>query len=111
MSPTHHTAMTLYNWNILRLPDDREIFVGLCQRPEVVPPFAPPQQADELLDFTLHNSDPIDRFDLHSGVGFTLSGNRYVLLGPPSDPSGLIRFSVGEMMQPDDIRWKYDFAG
>lgn len=51
-SPTDH-VMTLLYWNILILPSEQEIFVGLRQRPEVIPPFKPPQDGDELLPFTL----------------------------------------------------------
>ena len=31
------------------------------------------------------------------------------LIGKASDPTGMIRFSVGQMMKPDEIRWKYEF--
>jgi hypothetical protein len=42
-------------------------------------------------------------------VGFDNDGSRYVVLGTASDPTGMIRFSVGQMIQADEIRWKYDF--
>ena len=44
MTNAANTVMTLYNWNILILPSGEEIFVGLRQQPETVPPFKP---ADE----------------------------------------------------------------
>lgn len=101
--------MTLFHWNILVLPSDEEIFVGLRQRPETVPPFKPPEAQDELLPFTLRNSSPIKEFDKTRGVGFTESGRRYVVIGQPCDPTGMIRLSINQMMPPEDIRWKYDF--
>lgn len=107
-SPTDH-VMTLLYWNILILPSEQEIFVGLRQRPEVIPPFKPPQDGDELLPFTLRNSSPITEFNEKRGVGFTQSGRRYVVIGKPSDPTGMIQFSVEKMMPAADIRWKYDF--
>lgn len=109
MTTTSNTVMTLYHWNILILPSDEEIFVGLRQRPEVVPPFKPPEGGDELLPFTLRNSSPINEFDDKRGVGFTQSGRRYVVIGKPSDPTGMIRFSVEKMMPVEAIRWKYPF--
>lgn len=107
---TANTVMTLFHWNILVLPSNEEIFVGLRHRPETVPPFLPPEEDDELLPFTLRNSSPITSFDKAKGVGFTESGRRYVVIGQPSDPTGMIRLSVNQMMQPEDIRWKYEFA-
>lgn len=100
---------TLFNWNILILPTDEEIFVGLASRPETVPPFAPPDAADDLLPFILQNSSAIKEFNDKTGVGFDSDGSRYVVLGKPSDPTNMIRFSVGQMMKADEIRWKYDF--
>ncbi|MDX1574420.1 MAG: hypothetical protein R3341_10370 [Methylophaga sp.] len=102
--------VTLFHWNILILPSDTEIFVGLRQRPETVPPFAPPDDADRLQPFVLHNSSEITEFNTQTGVGFDNDGKRYVLLGPPSDPTNMIRFSINQMMQADNIRWKHDFA-
>ena len=102
-------VMTLFHWNILVLPGDEEIFVGLRQRPETVPPFKPVDE-DEPLPFTLRNSSPIKSFDRQRGIGFTESGRRYVLIGEPSDPTGIIRLSVSQMMPADKICWKYDFA-
>ncbi|KGM06259.1 hypothetical protein LP43_2132 [Methylophaga thiooxydans] len=110
MNDNANIVMTLYHWNILILPSDEEIFVGLRQRPEVVPPFKPPEDGDELLPFTLRNSSPIKEFDEHRGVGFTQSGRRYVVIGKASDPTGMIRFSVENMMAPNAIRWKYEFS-
>ncbi len=101
--------MTLFHWNILVLPGKEEIFVGLRHRPETVPPFKPADDDDELLPFTLRNSSPIKEFNENTGVGFTQSGKRYVVIGKPSDPTGMIRLSVDQMMQQEDIRWKYDF--
>jgi hypothetical protein len=103
-------VMTLYHWNILVLPDEQEIFVGLRQRPETVPPFKPADDEDELLPFTLRNSSPIREFDQSRGIGFTESGRRYVVIGQPSDPTGMIRLSVSQMMPATDIQWKYSFA-
>lgn len=102
-------VMTLYHWNILVLPSEQEIFVGLRQRPETVPPFKPVDN-DELLPFTLRNSSPIKKFDQARGIGFTESGRRYVVIGQPSDPTGMIRLSVSQMMPAEDIRWKFSFA-
>lgn len=102
--------MTLFHWNILILPSDTEIFVGLRHRPETVPPFAPPDDADKLQPFILHNSSEIKEFDDQRSLGFDKDGKRYVLLGKPSDPTNMIRFSISQMMQADDIRWKYEFA-
>jgi len=101
--------MTLFHWNILVLPSEEEIFVGLRQRPEVVPPFKPPEAGDELLPFTLRNSSPIETFDKNRGIGFTKSGRRYVVIGKPSDPTGMIRRSVENMLEAEIIRWKYEF--
>ncbi|ODN66145.1 MULTISPECIES: hypothetical protein [Methylophaga] len=109
MQNTTKSVYTLFNWNILILPSDEEIFVGLCNRPETVPPFAPPDAADDLLPFILQNSSAIKEFNDKTGVGFDSDGSRYVLLGNASDPTGMIRFSVGQMMKPDEIRWKYEF--
>lgn len=109
MNNTAKSVQTLFNWNILILPTEEEIFVGLCNRPETVPPFAPPDAADDLLPFILQNSSAIHEFNDKIGVGFDSDGSRYVVLGKPSDPTGMIRFSVGQMMKPDEIRWKYDF--
>lgn len=109
MSQHYRSSVTLYQWNILLLPDEREIFVGLANRPETVPPFAPLDAADELLPFILQNSSAIKAFDEKTGVGFDSDGSRYVLLGKPSDPMGMIRLSVGQMMKVDEIRWKYEF--
>ena len=90
MNNTAKSVYTLFNWNILILPTDEEIFVGLCNRPETVPPFAPPDAADDLLPFILQNSSAISEFNDKTGVG-------------------MIRFSVWQMMKPDEIRWKYEF--
>lgn len=109
MTKHRNSAITLYHWNILILPDEREIFVGLRQRPETVPPFLPPENQDELLPFQLQNSSAISQFDEHSRVGFDVDGTRYVVIGNPDDPSGMIRFSVNQMMKADEIRWKYQF--
>lgn len=102
--------MTLYHWNILVLPSNQEIFVGLRQRPETVPPFKPADDDNELLPFTLRNSSPIQEFDVSRGIGFTESGRRYVVIGQPSDPTGMIRMSVSQMMPAEDIHWKFSFA-
>ncbi len=103
-------VMTLYHWNILVLPSEQEIFVGLRQRPETVPPFKAAEDDDELLPFTLRNSSPIQEFDPARGIGFTESGRRYVVIGQPSDPTGMIRMSVSQMMPAKDIQWKFSFA-
>jgi hypothetical protein len=110
MNTATESVMTLFHWNILILPGDEEIFVGLRHRPETVPPFKPADDDDELLPFTLRNSTPIKNFDKQRGVGFTESGRRYVVIGQPSDPTGMIRLSVNQMMPADEIRWKYDFV-
>ena len=109
MQNTTKSVYTLFNWNILILPTDEEIFVGLCSRPETVPPFAPPDAADDLLPFILQNSSSITEFNDKTGVGFDKDGSRYVVLGKPSDPTNMIRFSVWQMMKQDEIRWKYEF--
>lgn len=109
MKNTAKSVYTLFNWNILILPSDVEIFVGLCNRPATVPPFAPPDSADDLLPFILQNSSAIEEFNDKTGVGFDSDGSRYVLLGKASDPTGMIRFSVRQMMSAEAIRWKYDF--
>lgn len=109
MNNTAKSVYTLFNWYILILPSDEEIFVGLCNRSATVPPFAPPDAADDLLPFILQNSSAIKEFNDKTGVGFDSDGSRYVVLGKASDPTGMIRFSVGQMMQADEIRWKYDF--
>lgn len=110
MNNTTDLAVTLFHWNILILPSDTEIFVGLRQRPATVPPFLPPDAADQLQPFVLHNSSEISDFNDQTSVGFDKKGNRYVLLGPPGDPTNMIRFSITQMVAADDIRWKYDFA-
>lgn len=102
--------ITLFHWNILVLPTGEELFVGLRERPATVPPFLPPDTASPL-PFTLRNSSPIRQFDALAGVGFTDSGRRYVVIGKPSDPTGMIRFSVEQMMAASEIHWKFDFAG
>jgi hypothetical protein len=61
------------------------------------------------LPFILQNSSAISEFNDKTGVGFDSDGSRYVLIGKASDPTGMIRFSVGQMMKPDEIRWKYEF--
>ncbi len=110
MRQASETAITLFHWNILILPSDIEIFVGLWHRPETIPPFLPPEDADSLQPFVLHNSSEIKAFNDQSGVVFDSDGKRYVLLGNPDDPTNMIRFSITQMMPADDIRWKYDFA-
>lgn len=92
------------------LPTGQEIFVGLRERPATVPPFLPPDDGDETLPFVLSNSAAIKAFDENTGVGHTESGERYVVIGQPSDPTGMIRFSVSQMLPASDIRWKYDFS-
>lgn len=84
--------------------------MGLRQRPETVPPFKPADDDNELLPFTLRNSSPIQEFDVSRGIGFTESGRRYVVIGQPSDPTGMIRMSVSQMMPAEDIHWKFSFA-
>ena len=110
MSQASEKAITLFNWNILILPSDTEIFVGLRQRPETLPPFLPPEGSDTVQPFLLHNSSEIKAFNDQNGVGFDSDGKRYVILGNPNDPTNVIRFSISQMMPADDIRWKYDFA-
>lgn len=109
MTSAANTVMTLYNWNILILPSGEEIFVGLRQRPETVPPFKPVDEEDELLPFTLRNSSPIKEFNQAQGIGYTESGKRYVVIGQASDPTGLIRLSVDQMMPAEQIKWKFPF--
>lgn len=93
------------------LPTGQQIFVGLRERPATVPPFLPPGDGDEtLLPFVLNNSAAIAHFDENTGVGHTESGERYVVIGKPSDPSGMIRFSIEQMLPAKDIRWKYAFS-
>lgn len=103
------SVQTLFNWNILILPTGKEIFVGLCNRPDVIPPFAPPTASDDLLPFLLQNSSVITEFNVKTGVGFDSDGSRYVVLGKPSEPTGMIRFSISQMMKAQDIHWKYAF--
>lgn len=110
MSQANETAISLFNWNILILPSDTEIFVGLRQRPKTMPPFLPADDSDAVQPFMLHNSSEIKVFNDHSGVGFDRDGKRYVIFGNPNDPTNMIRFSITQMMQADDINWKYDFA-
>lgn len=110
MAQAKETAITLFHWNILILPSDTEIFVGLRHRPETVPPFLPPEGSDALQPFVLHNSSEIKDFDDQRSLGFDKDGKRYVLLGKPSDPTNMIRFSIAQMVQANDIRWKYDFT-
>lgn len=109
MNTVSSHSITLFNWNILILPDEQEIFVGLRQRPETVPPFLPPENSDELLPFTLQNSSVIKNFDENRQVGFDANGTRYVMIGQPCDPTGMIQFSIKQMMKPEDIHWKYAF--
>lgn len=109
MQSATDSMVTLFDWNILVLPTDEEIFVGLREKPATVPPFLPPD-GDNPLPFILTNSSPIDHFDANTGVGFTESGSRYVVIGQPSDPTGMIQFSVKQMLPAEHIRWKYDFA-
>lgn len=109
MDTARKKVHTLYNWNILILPSEDEIFVGLSKRPETIPPFLPPENQDEILPFILQNSSAIKTFDQKTGVGFDKDGSRYVVLGEPSDPSGMIQMSVSQMMKPQDIRWKFTF--
>lgn len=109
MSQASEIAITLFNWNILILPSDIEIFVGLRHRPETIPPFLPAEGSDTIQPFVLHNSSEIKEFNEQSGVGFDSNGKRYVILGNPNDPTNVIRFSITQMMPADDIRWKYDF--
>lgn len=109
MTKHANTAITLHQWNILILPTEEEIFVGLRHRPETIPPFQPPAEDDEILPFMLNNSNPITEFDNKTGIGYTDNGTRYVVLGKPSDPTGFIRNSVAQMMQEKSINWKYDF--
>ena len=109
MRATTERVMTLFHWNILVLPSDQEIFVGLRHRPDTVPPFLPADADDMLLPFTLRNSSPITNFDKATGIGFTESGRRYVVIGQPNDPTGMIRLSVEQMIPAEAIRWKYDF--
>ena len=110
MNIARERTITLFNWNILILPDEQEIFVGLRQRPEVVPPFLPPEDSDEILPFTLQNSSAIKDFDENRQVGFDANGTRYVMIGQPGDPTGMIQLSVQQMMKPEDIHWKYAFS-
>lgn len=78
--------------------------MGLCNRTETLPPFSLPNAADNLLTFILQNSSAIQEFNDSTGVEFDSNGSRYVVLGKPSDPTGMIRFSVSQMMQSDEIR-------
>jgi len=110
MNQTTNTVMTLFHWNILVLPSEEEIFVGLRKRPETVPPFLPPENSDQILPYTLQNSSAIKDFNPQNGVGFDQDGRRYVVIGQASDPTGMIRFSVSQMMKAEEIRWKYDFS-
>ena len=110
MNNTSNPVMTLSYWNILILPTGEEIFVGLRQRPEALIPENSHDSDDQLLPFTLHNSDPIQEFDANTGFGKTDTGQSYVLIGEPSDLHGMIHFSVSQMMRAEDIQWKYDFT-
>ena len=110
MNIARERTITLFNWNILILPGEQEIFVGLRHRPEVVPPFLPPEDSDEILPFTLQNSSVIKDFDENRQVGFDDDGTRYVMIGQPGDPTGMIQLSIQQMMKPEDIHWKYAFS-
>ncbi len=110
MNSPNESMVTLFDWNILVLPTNEQIFVGLRERPPTVPPFLPPDDDDSPLPFVLTNSSPIERFDEETGVGYTESGGRYVVIGQPRDPTGMIQFSVNQMLPAKQIRWKYDFA-
>ena len=110
MTDSTKPVTTLSYWNVLILPTGEEIFVGLRQRPESMVPEVSHDGDDQLLPFALHNSDPIESIDTSNGFGLTRSGQTYMLIGDPSDPHGMIRFSVSQMMRNDDIQWKYDFA-
>lgn len=110
MTQSAAAVFTLFHWNILVLPTEEEIFVGLRKRPETVPPFLPPENNDEILPYTLQNSSAITEFNPQNGVGFDRDGRRYIVIGPASDPTGMIRFSVSQMLQAKHIRWKYDFG-
>jgi len=104
------TVITLFHWNILTLPSGEEIFVGLRHRPETMPPFALPKNDDELMPFTLRNSSPIECFNQKQGVGYTRSGRRYVVIGKPSDPAGIIQMSINKALPAETINWKYAFG-
>lgn len=110
MTDSANPVNTLSYWNVLILPTGEEIFVGLRQTPENLVTDSSNDQGDDLLPFSLHNSDPIETLDTESGFGKTRTGQSYVLIGGPSDPHGMIRFSVSQMMRPEDIHWKFEFA-
>lgn len=60
-------------------------------------------------------STPIKKFDLTTGIGETLSGSQYQVIGPPSKPSDsslylfYISFKRGNLLIGNDFRWKYPF--
>jgi len=39
---------------------------------------------------------------------FDIDGSRYLVLGKPSDSTGMIRFRVGQLIKADEIHWKYE---
>jgi len=60
-------------------------------------------------------STPINQFNEATGIGETLSGSQYQVLGSPSKPSDsalyllYINLNRGNLLVGDDFRWKYPF--
>lgn len=73
--------ITLFHWNILELPDNRAIFVGLQHRPERDYIKSHDITADILLNYSFRQSTTIQLFDERSGQGITGSGRQYHCLG------------------------------
>ena len=62
-------------------------------------------------------STPIKFFDEVVGIGATLSGSQYKVIGEPSKPveAALLLFKInlmrGNLLVGNDFEWKYPFLG
>jgi hypothetical protein len=101
--------ITLFHWNILELPDNQAIFVGLQHRPERDNIQKHDITADILLNYSFRQSTAIQLFDEISGQGVTRSGRQYHCLGLPSDPKNLIRKVVKLKFGLLPCRFRYEF--
>ncbi|MCC5796299.1 MAG: hypothetical protein JJU48_03100 [Methylophaga sp.] len=109
MNETAKSPITLLNWNIVEFEAGSAIFVGLRRSP---PNFVMQHAAEDgwfRLDCSFRNSTTIEHFDPSKGIGHTQSGRRYVLLGKPSDTTGLIRKSVETIFKNDKFKYRYKF--
>ena len=109
MSEIAKSPITLLNWNIVDFESGAAIFVGLRRTP---PNYVMQHLAEEgwfRLDCSFRNSSAIVDFDPSTGIGHTQSGRRYVLVGKPSDTTGLIRKSVETIFKDDKYRYRFDF--